>query len=195
MLKRLHLLMIAWLISSLAGCAMQARKPVKPAEPVLTAPAPAESIYAYIATTMASTQELQKKEVLQLNQALANTKPDDSTLLARMKLAALYGLPNSRVRDPAKAQALLDQLLREPALENDHRVLAGLLKDYVADTTKLNAKVRDEQKRADTLQSRLDNLQSKTDSAQQRADNLQRKLDELKNIEKTMIDRGQGSPK
>ncbi len=195
MLKRLHLLMIAWLISSLAGCAMQARKPVKPAEPVLTAPAPTESIYAYIAATMASTQELQKKEVSQLNQALANTKPDDSTLLVRMKLAALYGLPNSRVRDPVKAQTLLDQLLREPALENDHRVLAGLLKDYVTDTTKLNAKVRDEQKRADAMQSRLDNLQSKTDSAQQRADNLQRKLDELKNIEKTMIDRGQGSPK
>ena len=187
--------MIAWLISSLAGCAMQARKPVKPAEPVLTAPAPVESIYAYIATIMASTQELQRKEAMQLNQALANTKPDDSTLLVRMKLAALYGLPNSRVRDPVKAQALLDQLLREPALENDHRVLAGLLKDYVADTTKLNAKVRDEQKRADTLQSRLDNLQSKTDSAQQRVDSLQRKLDELKNIEKTMIDRGQGSPK
>ena len=195
MLKRLHLLLVALLITSLAGCAMQSRKPVKSAGPVLTAPAPAESIYAYIAATMASTQELQKKEVLQLNQALANTKPDDSTLLVRMKLAALYGLPNSRVRDPVKAQTLLDQLLREPALENDHRVLAGLLKDYVADTTKLNAKVRDEQKRADTLQSRLDNLQSKTDSAQQRADNLQRKLDELKNIEKTMIDRGQGSPK
>jgi len=195
MLKRLHLLMIAWLITSLAGCAMQARKPVKPAEPVLTAPAQVESIYAYIATIMASTQELQKKEVIQLNQTLANRKPDDSILLVHMKLAALYGMPNSRVRDPVKAQTLLDQLLREPALENDHRILAALLKDYVADTTKLNTKIRDEQKRADTLQSKLDNLQSKTDSAQQRADTLQRKLDELKNIEKTMIDRGQGSPK
>ena len=183
------------LIASLSACVTSPKQPAKPIlEVAQPAPIQYESIFTYITAITTMTADAQKKEIVQLNQSLtADNKAEKAGILIRLKLAALYGLPSSRIREPAKAQALLDELLREPALENESRVYASLLRDYLADMAKLNAKVRDEQKRSDSLQTKLDAAQSKADSSQQRADNLQRKLDELKNIEKTMIDRGQGS--
>jgi hypothetical protein len=80
---------------------------------------------------------------------------------------------------------LLDDLLKEKTLDNERRILATLLRDYLIETNKLAQKMRDEQKRADGSQQKLDALQQKNDA-------LQQMLDDLKNIEKTMVDRDQG---
>lgn len=119
--------------------------------------------------------EAQKKELAQINQSLAQNKND---LNSRMKAAMIYALPNSRQRDVVKAQVLLDDLLREKTLDSERKTLAALLRDYILENNKLflennklSQKARDEQKRADALQ---------------------QKLDDLKNIEKTMVDRDQG---
>lgn len=122
--------------------------------------------------------ENQKKELAQVAQILSRNKKDTFN---RIKAALIYGLPNSRLRDNAKALALLTELQRDKTLEDDVGGLVALMKDVVDErqrlednSTKLNQKVRDEQRRADELQ---------------------QKLDALKNIDKTMIERGQTLPK
>ncbi|HSH72504.1 MAG TPA: hypothetical protein VK974_05535 [Methylophilaceae bacterium] len=142
-----------------------------------------QSTLEYAANMMAAPADAQKKELAELNQSYATNKQFVDT---RMKLALLYALPASKVKDTIKAQALLDDLIREPSLDIERKTLASILRDYIADTGKLAQKARDEQKRSD-------GLQTKADLAQQKADSLQRKLDDLKNIEKTMTDRDQGS--
>ena len=112
--------------------------------------------------------EAQKKEVVQVNQALAAGKANTNI---RMKAALIYGLPASHFRDQAKSQLILEDLLHEKALDGDTKALATILQDTLDENSKLSQKSKDEQKRAD---------------------GLQQKLDELKNIEKSMGDRDQG---
>ena len=112
--------------------------------------------------------ESQKKELAQISQAASQNKQD---INSRIKVAMMYALPNSKLRDSGKAQILLDELIRDKNLDKDRKSLIGLLADYTNDTNKLAIKARDEQKRGDTLQ---------------------QQLDDLKNIEKTMGDRDQG---
>lgn len=140
-----------------------------------------EAILTYIDGMLIKSGDAQKQELTELNQMLQINKQNNAV---RTKLALLYGLPNSRVRDVIKAQSLLDDLLKDKSLDNDHKILVSILRDYLTENLKLNQKLRDEQKRADSLQ-------IKADISQQRADSLQQKLDELKSIEKTMVDRGQ----
>jgi Holliday junction resolvase RusA-like endonuclease len=113
------------------------------------------------------TFEQQKKELLQNNQ-------NKGDLTSRIKIAMIYGLPNSKLRDTNKAQALLDELARDKNLDGDRKILTLIMRDYITENNKLGIKVRDEQKRADTLQ---------------------QKLEDLKNIEKMMLEREQGNRK
>lgn len=108
--------------------------------------------------------ESQKKELAQASQ----NKQD---INSKIKLALIYALPSSKLRDTAKAQILLDELVRDKTLGKAHRSLVSMLDEYMNDSNKLTLKLRDEQKRGDTLQ---------------------QQLDELKNIEKTMVDRDKG---
>lgn len=108
--------------------------------------------------------ETQKKE---LSQASQNKQDSNS----RIKVAMIYALPSSKLRDTAKAQILLDELMRDKILDKEQKSLVSLLAEYSNDSNKLLLKLRDEQKRGDTLQ---------------------QQLDELKNIEKTMVDRDKG---
>jgi hypothetical protein len=112
--------------------------------------------------------EAQKKELSQLQQALALDKNEANS---RIKLAMVYSLPSSRYRDLAKANTMLDDLLRDKSNRNDVNALAWLLKDFVTESNKLGQKARDEQKRSELLQ---------------------QKLDSLRNIEKSMGERDQG---
>lgn len=141
-----------------------------------------QSLLEYAGSFVGLSADAQKKELTQINQAIAQNKSD---LKNRMKAAMIYALPNSRLRDTAKAQNLLDDLLREKTLDNERKVLATLLRDHIIEINKLTQKARDEQKRADSSQQKLDALQQKNDA-------LQQMLDDLKNIEKTMVDRDQG---
>jgi len=129
--------------------------------------------------------DMQKKELAQVLQALSLNKTD---IDLRSKAAIIYAIPASKLKDNAKAQSLLDDLLKEKTLEAKQKTLLSLLRDFIADNAKWGLKIKDEQKRSDTALQKLD-------AAQQRADALQQKLDELKDIEKTMIDRDQRKPK
>ena len=144
-----------------------------------------QSLLEYASSFVGLSADAQKKELIQINQAIAQNKSD---LKNRMKAAMIYALPNSRLRDTAKAQNLLDDLLREKTLDSERKILATLLRDYIIEANKLAQKVRDEQKRADSSQQKLDALQQKNDA-------LQQMLNDLKNIETTMVDREQGIKK
>ncbi len=118
--------------------------------------------------------ESQKKEWQLVSQELTKNRKD---IFNRLKAAIIYAVPNSRLRDNTKALVYLTELLREKQLEDDLAAFVSLLKDFVEDrqrgdenSYKLNQRIRDEQ---------------------HRAEELQQKLDALKNIDKTMIERGQ----
>lgn len=111
--------------------------------------------------------EAQKKELYQNSQ-------NKNDLTSRIKVAMIYALPTSKLRDTNKAQALLEDLSKERNLDGDRKILTLIMRDYIAENNKLGNKAREEQRRADTLQ---------------------QKLDELKNIEKMMLEREQGNRK
>lgn len=129
----------------------------------------------YIKTFNELSTEAQRKELALLNNS------SDKSRINRGKLAIAYALPSSRVRDPIKAQVLLDELVLDKTLASEEKNLFGMLRDFTQDSTRSASRLKDEQKRADT--------------AQAAAAVLQKKLDDLKNIEKAMIDRDQGSRK
>jgi hypothetical protein len=84
----------------------------------------------------------------------------------RMQLAMMAILPSSRYRDNANALAILDEHLKAKDSRDDGlRAFAGLMKNQVLDQQKqednlsqLTQKMKDDQKRADTLQHKLDEL-------------------------------------
>lgn len=121
------------------------------------------------------TLEDQRARVVLLNRA------DQQDVKTKLQLAIAYGLPSSRLRDHAKAQSLIDELMKDTSLDSETIAFLGLINDYMVEIGKSNQKTKDEQKRAD--------------STQQKLDDLQKKLNDLKNIEKTMIDRDQGVKK
>lgn len=122
--------------------------------------------------------ENQKKEYALVMQALNRNRKDTFN---RLKAALIYSLPNSRLRDSTRALPLLADLQRDKPGENEVNALVSILKDFVEErqkhedsSSKLAQKIKDEQRRADELQ---------------------QKLDALKNIDKTMIERTQGTQK
>lgn len=171
-----------------------------PYESVMSSQANTESIIAgnedaiteYINKVLNMSSDAQKKELQDLIQAQQSNKQE---IYTRTKLALLYGLPTSRVRDYAKAQSLADDLLKERSLDSERKAILIIMRDYLAETVKISIKLREEQRKSDVLQGKLDALQIKADVAQQRADSLQQKLDELKDIEKSMINRNHSNKK
>jgi uncharacterized protein (UPF0147 family) len=116
----------------------------------------------------------QKKEYTLTMQSLSRNKNDTS---ARMKAALIAALPSSRYRDNARAISLLDEIQRDKKVDNDVQSLAALLKDYAI-----------ERQKSDDSAAKL---AQKAKDEQLRADDLQQKLDDLRNIEKTLIERNQ----
>lgn len=118
--------------------------------------------------------EAQEKELTLINQA--NASHDN-----QLKAVMVYTLVNSRycgstlaVPAPAAATIADDDAAREKKWDKERKALTKQLKESVEENQKLAQKAHDEQARAD---------------------NLQEKLDELKNIEKTMGSREQGTRK
>ena len=122
---------------------------------------------------------MQKKAFAETNQALAENK---NNLLSRLKLASMFALPSSRLRDNAKAQNLLQDILQENTLHPSDFALISLLYEYTTDYTKQLQKSRDEKKNLESAQQKYEALELKNKL-------LEQKLNELKNIEKTMNDR------
>jgi len=119
--------------------------------------------------------DAQKKELAAVNQGLAKNRKDP---FLRLKAGLIFSLPGSDYRDYAKGQAMLQELLREPGLEEDLVAMVDLTKSYVAELQKL-----------ESANAKMD---QKLKEDQKRADELQIKLNELKNIEKALIERGLG---
>jgi hypothetical protein len=124
-------------------------------------------------------EEKQKEQLAQTSQNLALSSSD---IESKMKLAIIYALPNSRLHDAAKAQTLLDDILRETNVSDELKALATVFRTHIAESNKLVQKTREEQKRADASLLKLD-------ASQQKINDLERKLNELKSIEKAMVDR------
>lgn len=121
--------------------------------------------------------EAQKKELALILQKIADHHDE---IQQKARAALIYAHPGSRLRDALKAQPLLEELAREKRLSKEERTIISLLKDNAAEISKLNQRIREEQKRSD------DN--------QQKADALQQKLDELKKIERTMMQKSLKDP-
>lgn len=191
-MKYLYLITIL-LCLQLNGCALKNKqtKPQPPAQTEInvtvadTIVQVNEDLLDYIARFTDLPPDAQKKELSQILQALSQNKTD---IILRSKAAVIYAIPASKLKDNAKAQSLLDDLLKEKTLDVKQKNLLLLIHDYVNDSNKSTLRIRDEQKRSDAAAQKLD-------AAQQRADALQQKLDDLKNIEKTMLDRDQRKPK
>ncbi|WP_047550192.1 hypothetical protein [Methylotenera sp. G11] len=136
-------------------------------------------LLAFIDSYSNLTPEMQKKTFAEINQAAAENK---NILLHRLKLASMFALPSSRLRDNAKAQNLLQDLLQENTLHPSDAFLLSLLYEYTTDYTKQLQRNRDDMKKLETAQQKYEALELKNKV-------LEQKLNELKNIEKTMNDR------
>lgn len=125
------------------------------------------------------TLDAQKKSFNETNRALIENKSD---LTERIKLIIMLALPSSRLRDTAKAQSLLQELLQENNLNPTESALTSLFYEYTLDDIKQSQKNRDDLKKLDLNQQKLEALQQKYDA-------LDKKLNDLKKIEKTISDR------
>jgi predicted nucleic acid-binding protein len=98
-------------------------------------------------------------------------------------------MPGSRVRDVTRAQSLLDEHLNAADSKDDGlRSLATLLKNQLNEQQKL---VIEQQKLEDTASQMTQKLKDE----QKKSETLQRKLDELIAVEKAMTDRIQAPAK
>jgi hypothetical protein len=133
------------------------------------------------------TLDAQKKAFSAVSQALSENKTDTAL---RIKLAGMYAIPSSRLRDLNKAQSQLQDLLQENTLAPGDYNLVSLLYEYSVFDNKQLQKEREEIKKLEATTQRLDSTQQKLDALQQRYDALEQKLNDLKNIEKTLNERG-----
>ncbi|MFJ5444836.1 hypothetical protein ACIKP9_01190 [Methylobacillus methanolivorans] len=135
------------------------------------------SLLEFISNFSELSLELQKKE---LAAALQKSSNNNNDLQQKTRIAIIYSIPGSKLRDPLKAQPLLDELAREKQLSKEESAIVSILRDNAAETTKLNQRLREELRRAE--------------ENQQKANGLQQKLDELKKIERTMMQKSLKDP-
>ncbi len=179
------------LVISLGACTSMTNKPaekepnatksldIRKAETSASKQDRVSSLLLFIDRFSNDTLDVQKKSFNETNRALIENKSD---LTERIKLAIMLSLPSSRVRDTAKAQSLLQDLLQENMLNPTESALTSLFYEYVLDDIKQSQKNRDDLKKLDLSQQKLEALQQKYDA-------LDKKLNDLKNIEKTISDR------
>ena len=191
----------------------------------------ADGLIDYYLAMRKAPKEKIMKEYAEANR-VAQASP---TSLNRIKLALLLSLPVTGLQDNSRALNLLqDTIKEEKEEESGLRNLANMLQGQLYRESRhdenmqraredqkrlesltakqdeaiqtLSTKLKDEQKRYDTLQTSIQTKQEDSNQAvailaqklkdeQKRADNLQQKLDALTNIEKTIIERQQqGKP-
>jgi hypothetical protein len=111
------------------------------------------------------------RELEQARQVFGRSKTEYNRLL----YAVLSLLPSTGGPDDAKAAALLEPMLKDRTNpSNGLRAFAAFLYFQIAEDRKMEERMREEQKRADSLQE---------------------KLDALKEVEKSLIDREQSIPR
>jgi hypothetical protein len=191
----------------------------------------ADSLIEYYLAMRKVPKERALKEYTDANRGVQTT-PNS---YARIKLALLLSLPITGLQDSTRALNLLQDVNKEESQEelglrnfanllhsqlykevrqdeslqrarDDQKRLEALAAKQDDAIQALNLKLKDEQKRYDTLQSSIQTKQEdsgqvvailtqKLKDEQKRADTLQQKLDALTNIEKAIIERQQqGKP-
>lgn len=111
------------------------------------------------------------RELEQARQAFARSKTDYNRLL----YAVLSLLPSTGGPDEAKAASLIEPMLKDKGNPgNGLRAFAAFVYFRVAENRRMEDRMREEEKRADSLQE---------------------KLDALKEVEKSLIDREQSAPR
>jgi hypothetical protein len=183
-MKIYNILIVLCLCGLLASCASAATKPASGLQIQFTDNGDTSEFLNFSAQYSSSALAIQKQELILTNQSLAL---NPANIVQRMKLVMIYGLPNSQLQDIPKAQNLLQNLLQENILSNTQLSFAHLLFDQVLATSRLNQKIRDEQKRTESMLQKNINLQLNLDAAQQ-------KIQELRNIEKLMGERELSAP-
>jgi len=168
------ILILAALLSSCA--AAPAQKKQTSATSAELQPRPVvhnESILEYTGKFLALPADGQKEELARVNERLALNKVNFND---RTKAAVIYALSSTpEIKDTGKAQTLLDDLVRDQDPDMERSTLTRILRDYIAENTRINKE--------------NNRLNQKVHDEQKRADALQQKLEELKNIEKTIVDR------
>lgn len=163
-----------WIISCLvltaiilAGCSHPPARPATVAKPVDKHDAyPLVPVGDNVTTVLKyadafgkMSQEAQKRE-------FAKISAQPRTESTRMQLALVSALPSSRYRDPERALALLEEYLKSPdGRDEGLRTLALLMKQLLTTQQKqeelsmqLTQKLKDEQKRSETLRQKLEEL-------------------------------------
>jgi hypothetical protein len=120
--------------------------------------------------------EGQKKQYAETLQTLGKNKQD---LVGRFKLACMYALPSSYIKDYVKAQTQL-QLLREDQTLND------MDKAYIHQLYVFNTENLKQLQRARDDAKSLSGMAEKYDTLQKKYDENEKKLLHLKNIEKKL---------
>jgi hypothetical protein len=152
------------------------RPEVKP-EP-LPPPPPPEPQSAELTRLLVQVEAVRKmqaadaaKELEQARLAFSRSRTDYN----RLQYAILSLLPNAGGPDEAKASAVLEPMLKDKSTPgNGLRAFAAFLYFQIAENRKMEDRMREEQKRADSLQE---------------------KLDALKEVEKNLLDREQSAPR
>jgi hypothetical protein len=148
-------------------------------EPLPPPPPPEpEPQYSQLARLLIESESVRKmspveaaKELDQARQAFNRSRTEYN----RLHYAMLSLLPSAGGPDEAKAAALLEPMLKEKGGSgNGLRAFAGFLYSRIAENRKLEERMLEEQRRADSLQE---------------------KLDALKEVEKSLIDREQSAPR
>lgn len=193
-MKYTHLTLIMGIIL-ISGCATsQVQKPVADEPPTTDAtaqvPEPANSGITLLPAKpedlphpilacenfRKAEQDGQKKQWLETQQLLSQNKQD---VVQRIKLACIYALPSSYLKDATKAHSLLTQLREDPALSTIEKAYVNHLYLFNVENIKQQQKMKDEAKSLDNLTQKYETLQKKYDAAEQ-------KLIHLKNIEKSL---------
>lgn len=169
----------------LCGCATQSNPNMAPTEARLgqkRTSAPHDHVSPMLQLSESFTRlpsEAQKKLVHDTNLAV---QAQNHAWLDKMKLATMLTLANSDVRDPSKAQPLLQALIQSDAVSAADVAYLKLLQELNTAQLKLLQKSKDDAKN-------IENLHQKYDALQKKYEALEQKLTDLKNIEKSLSDR------
>jgi hypothetical protein len=122
------------------------------------------------------TPKKQKQKIVRSKQALVKNK---NHLMHRIKLASMLALTNSNLRDPFRAEKMLQKLLQENTLNAEDSALVNLLHEYARMNHYLLQRSLQQTKK----------MRKKNNVLLQNNEALKQKINDLKNIEKTMIKR------
>lgn len=198
MLNRLH----QWLISTTLCLMILACQHTKPIEsiPIMETPASEDRAILGLIKTIndASLISLQQLEQTWIQQQRLSPQDD----FIRVKLALIYTLPASQLKDLSKSNTQLSQIALSSRTELQQTIVQ-ILKQLNQEVSKsnerlsqlkqsskaVNIKSNEEAKKSDLLQQKVEQLTQKNTQLQQQVKQLEQTIEALKRVEQQLIDR------